>query len=93
MLNFVTIIPTYNNPLTLKDVVEGVKPFCSDIIVVDDGSDPEGADVAENLEGVLLIRHNKNIGKGPALGSGLIRAKELGYTHAITIDGQCHRGD
>lgn len=86
MFNLVTIIPTYNNPLTLKDVVEGVKPFCRDIIVVDDGSDSEGADVAGNLEGVLLIRHNKNIGKGPALGSALIRAKELGFTHAVTID-------
>ena len=33
-----TIIPTYNNAATLAQVVESVRNYCSDVIVVNDGS-------------------------------------------------------
>lgn len=86
MFRLAVIIPTYNNPLTLANVVEGVLKYSSDIIVVDDGSDIEGASVATQLKGVILIRHSKNRGKGPALSTGLRRARELGFSHALTFD-------
>jgi len=86
MFRLAAVIPTYNNPLTLHKVVEGVKRYCSYIIVIDDGSDKEGAEAAENISGIDLIRNSKNIGKGPSLGKGLKRAFDLGYTHVVTID-------
>ena len=86
MFRLAAVIPTYNNPLTLHKVVEGVKRYCSYIIVIDDGSDREGAEAAENISGIDLIRNGKNIGKGPSLGKGLKRASDLGYTHVVTID-------
>lgn len=86
MFRLAAVIPTYNNPLTLHKVVEGVKRYCSYIIVIDDGSDREGAEAAENISGIDLIRNSKNIGKGPSLGKGLKRASDLGYTHVVTID-------
>ena len=86
MFRIVTIIPTFNNPKTLRSVVEGVKRYCSEIIVVDDGSDEEGLAVARALTGVLLLSHKKNRGKGPALETGLKKAIDLGFTHALTID-------
>lgn len=86
MFKLAVIIPTYNNPSTLTHVVEGVLKYSSDIIVVDDGSDSEGESVAAQLKGVVLIRHSKNRGKGPALSTGLRRARELGFSHALTFD-------
>jgi glycosyltransferase involved in cell wall biosynthesis len=86
MFKLVVVIPTFNNPATLRSVVDGVRSYCKDIIVVDDGSGEDGAKIAESLVGITLIRHSRNLGKGPALGSGLKKAKELGFTHSITID-------
>ena len=62
MFKLAAVIPTYNNPLTLKSVVDGVKSYCRYVIVVDDGSDTEGAEVANNLTDIDLIRNSKNIG-------------------------------
>jgi len=35
------IVPTYNNPSTIRLVVEKLKRYFEHIIVVDDGSDPQ----------------------------------------------------
>lgn len=86
MFKLAAVIPTYNNPLTLQSVVDGVKSYCGYVIVVDDGSDKEGAEVANNLREIDLIRNTKNIGKGPSLAKGLKRALEMGFTHVVTID-------
>lgn len=75
------VIPTYDNPETLADVVRGALEHCPDVIVVDDGSREPVA-----LEGVTLIRHETNLGKGAALRDGFEKAAELGFTHAVTID-------
>lgn len=86
MFKLAAVIPTYNNPLTLQSVVDGVKSYCGYVIVVDDGSNKEGAEVANNLREIDLIRNTKNIGKGPSLAKGLKRALEMGFTHVVTID-------
>ena len=36
------IIPTYDNPKTIRSVVERVRPFVPDVIVVNDGSGDAG---------------------------------------------------
>jgi glycosyltransferase involved in cell wall biosynthesis len=60
-------------------------------IVVDDGSEPHcaatlGRIAAESGGHVTLVRHPRNMGKGAAVMSGLARAHELGYSHALQID-------
>ena len=37
------LIPTYDNPTTVRAVVERVRGFLPDVVVVDDGSAAEGA--------------------------------------------------
>lgn len=82
-----TIIPTYNNAATLAQVVESVRNYCSDVIVVNDGSTDATANVLASLsDKVTIVAYERNRGKGHALVAGFRKALEMGFTHAITID-------
>lgn len=81
------IIPTYNNAATILQVVEHVRAYCPDIIVVNDGSTDNTQQLLEDLSrDVTIVTFAKNRGKGSALVAGFRKAKELAFTHAITID-------
>ena len=60
------------------------------MILVDDGNTPEGhailEAVARDVPETTLVTHAKNGGKGKAVISGLEKAFELGYTHALQMD-------
>lgn len=79
------IIPVYNNPNTIAQVVKEVMAYQIPLIVVDDGSE---CDVA-SLIGVdiTIVRHETNQGKGVALRSGATKAYEMGYRFCLTMDG------
>lgn len=79
------IVPVYNNAGTIKDVVQRTLKFCGDVIVVDDGSTDGSSDSLEDL-GVVVVRYEKNRGKGYALKTGFKEAKARGFERAITID-------
>ena len=88
-MNTITIIPTYNNPLTIKNVAFDVINHGYELIIIDDGS----STVVESLftevekENIIFLRHNENQGKGNAIITGVTKAKELGYTHVVSLDG------
>jgi glycosyltransferase involved in cell wall biosynthesis len=89
MRDFSVIIPTYNNPKTIKAVAFDVVANGYEAIVVDDGSDLliESLFNVNEKEHVHFVRHDSNQGKGAAITSGMRKAKELGYVHAGSIDG------
>ena len=80
------VIPTYNNVTTILDVVESVKAYCRDIIVVDDGCTDGTSEKLLSLDGIHFVRHTVNRGKGIALKSAFRKALELGFSYAITMD-------
>ena len=79
------IIPVYNNAGTIKNVVQRTLKFCKDVIVVDDGSTDGSSDSLSEL-GAVVVRYERNRGKGYALKTGFKEAKALGFERAITID-------
>lgn len=85
-LKCVVIIPTYNNAGTIAQVIADVKQFAEDIVVVNDGSTDNTAQILSATDGIKVIDYQKNMGKGYALKLGLGRAYEWGYRYAITID-------
>ena len=85
--NICAIIPTYNNAGTVRQVIDDVLRHCDQVIVVNDGSTDETATVLQALPaGVTVMTHTENKGKGHALVTGFRKAKEMGFTHAVTID-------
>lgn len=85
----VAVVPTYDNPRTVRGVVEALREWLPDVIVVDDGSGPEGQAVIESLglAGLAhVVRRAANGGKGAAVKAGFARARELGSTHVLQVD-------
>lgn len=79
------LIPVYNHPETVRDVVINTMQYHPEIIVVDDGSDLEVAGLLSCLD-VTVVCHTHNMGKGAAILTGASKAQGLGFTHIITID-------
>lgn len=83
------LVPTYDNPETLEHVVRRAREHLADVVVVDDGSGPEGRAACRALAdaGLAHVFHREqNGGKGAAVKTGFVRARELGYTHALQVD-------
>lgn len=80
------VLPTYNNPKTLKKVLDGVLVYTSEIIVVNDGSTDTTTDILKEYPQIITLHQPKNVGKGHALKTGFRYAVSLGYEYAITLD-------
>lgn len=86
-LKVCTVMPTYNNGGTLRDVVERVLAYCSDVIVVNDGCTDHSAEVLASFgERITVVDYGRNRGKGYALKQGFEKAKAIGFDYALTID-------
>ena len=81
----VAVIPAYNEERFIGSVVLRTRPYVDAVIVVDDGSSDATAEVAE-AAGAIVVRHERNAGKGVALNTGLRKARELGPDAVAVID-------
>jgi len=83
------VVPTYNNPRTVRRVVESIRVHLQHVIVIDDGSDRPGRGVVAALarDGLAEVRRRAyNGGKGAAVKDGFRVAQSLGFTHALQMD-------
>ncbi|MBQ9286208.1 MAG: glycosyltransferase family 2 protein [Bacteroidaceae bacterium] len=88
-MRHIILIPTYNNSLTVCDIVRRALSVCKDVMVVNDGSTDDTLDRLLALKHDIdfeLVSHRHNRGKGGALKAGFRRARELNYTHVLTLD-------
>lgn len=99
MLKYSIVIPVYNHPHYLADLVQHLEQFQFPIILVNDGSHAECTAILRKLDQqfdqVSLIEHVENKGKGQAVITGLRYAAHIGMTHALQLDadGQHHWDD
>jgi glycosyltransferase involved in cell wall biosynthesis len=85
----VLLVPTYDNPKTVRAVVERARAHLADVLVVDDGSGPAGRAACEALAaaGLAEVVHRlENGGKGAAVKTGFAAAAARGFTHAVQVD-------
>jgi glycosyltransferase involved in cell wall biosynthesis len=72
------VIPVYNEKKTIRTIVERVQavPIEKEIILVDDDSTDGTRDILQQLEseGIKVLYHQKNMGKGAALRTGFHHA-------------------
>ena len=71
------IIPIYNEEATCSQLIEKVKsvPIQKQIIVIDDGSTDSSSSILKKIEGIMLITHEINQGKGCAIQSAISHIK------------------
>lgn len=88
MNNIFIVIPVYNEELVIAEVLSEIKNSgFHNIIVVDDGSTDKTLEKAKEIEGVKVLRHKINRGKGAATKTGIEAAKLLGAGIIVTMDG------
>ncbi|MFW5925225.1 MAG: glycosyltransferase family 2 protein [Myxococcota bacterium] len=83
------LIPSFDNPETIRPVVEQVRSHLGEVVVVDDGSGPAGMGAIARLGAEKLawtVRRDRNGGKGAAVKTGLAEAHRRGFTHALQVD-------
>jgi glycosyltransferase involved in cell wall biosynthesis len=62
----VAAIPCFNTALYIADVVTKAKRYVDQVIVIDDGSQDDTAEIARQA-GAFVISHKSNLGKGAAM--------------------------
>lgn len=85
-LHLVAVIPAYNEEVAIGSVVLKTRRYVDRVIVVDDGSQDRTAEVAM-LAGAEVIMLDRNCGKAYALMRGLERARDLGCSAVVLLDG------
>jgi dolichol-phosphate mannosyltransferase len=90
-VHIVAVIPAYNVSTHLDDVLRQMPALFRTVIVVDDASRDDTADVAERCAEldprIEVIRHSVNQGVGGAMITGFTRALEAGADIVVKIDG------
>lgn len=79
-------IPVFNELKYVNHVLDKVKLFHSDILVIDDGSSDGTGELLAQRQGIQLIRHAVNRGYGQSLIDAFDYADQHGYDWVITMD-------
>ena len=81
-----TALPVYNEESHVVSVLEEVRRYSHDILVVDDGSTDRTPELLAAQPNLQVVRHESNTGYGTALRSAFGYALEHGYDVLVTID-------
>jgi glycosyltransferase involved in cell wall biosynthesis len=81
----ICVIPAYNEEKSISEVIKRVRPYVSEIVVIDDCSQDNTAIIAKQV-GATLISHPINRGQGAALQTGNEYALKNGADIIIHFD-------
>ncbi len=84
--DLVVIIPAYDEARCIGSIVLQSRRFTSQVIVVDDGSTDDTAQIARSA-GATLVCHERNQGKCAALNSGFRAARQFDPQVVVCLDG------
>src|SRR5258708_37184735 len=79
------VIPAYNEEKHIGEVVRRARQQLDDVLVVDDGSADKTADRAREA-GAAVIVHQKNLGKGETIKTGLRHFLDRQFDFVIILD-------
>jgi len=78
-------IPAYNEEKNIAEIIKKLQKITTKIIVCDDGSSDSTGKIAKEM-GVLVVRHEKNLGYGAAIRSIFLKAREEKSESLFTLD-------
>ncbi|MDP4117489.1 MAG: glycosyltransferase family 2 protein [Bacteroidota bacterium] len=81
----IAAMPAYNEGHAIAEVIMGCRKYVDKVVVVDDGSVDNTAEIAESLGG-YVVKHERNKGYGAAIKSCFKLARELHADAMVIID-------
>ena len=85
-MKFAIVIPAYDEEENIDELLENLTGFPKNcIIVIDDGSRDRTSSIVESF-GAILLKHEKNLGKGMAQRTAFKYVLENGFDGVITMD-------
>ena len=81
-----TALPVFNEEQHILGVLDEVRKYAGDILVVDDGSSDRTSERLATQTDLQIVTHENNQGYGAALKSAFFYAIEQGYDVLVTID-------
>jgi glycosyltransferase involved in cell wall biosynthesis len=81
----VAVLPAYNEAETIGPVIEGTREHVNEVVVVDDGSSDDTAEIARE-HGATVVEHVFNTGVGGAVRTGYRYAIRNDYDFVLQID-------
>jgi glycosyltransferase involved in cell wall biosynthesis len=81
----IAIIPAYNESHNIRNITAEAGKYVTMIIVVDDGSHDNTAELAMS-KNVMVLRNRRNMGKGTALKKGIIECLKYNPDIIVTLD-------
>ena len=86
--NVGAVVPAYNAENTIASVIKGLVDYGfrrENVIVVNDGSKDRTAELSKK-QGITLLNHDKNLGKGAALKTGFEHASKRNLKKVFVLD-------
>ena len=85
------LVPHYDHVTQFRRLLPSLRETNLPLVIVDDASPADAfAELQQLLDSsagpVTLVRHGENRGKGGAVTTGLITARDAGFSHALQID-------
>ncbi|MBI4719367.1 MAG: glycosyltransferase family 2 protein [Planctomycetes bacterium] len=79
-------IPVFNEERYVLGVLEQVRRFSRDILVIDDGSTDRTPELLRSVEGIHVLTHPENRGYGKSLADAFAYARRRRYPWLVTMD-------
>ena len=83
---WLTALPVYNEARHVTGVLDEVRRYSGEILVVDDGSSDGTAEILAARNDIRVLTHAENRGYGSALLSAFSYAQREGFEKLVTID-------
>src|SRR5215213_853785 len=85
-MRWLTAIPVYNEARHVRGVLEQVRRFTPDILVIDDGSTDETPAILAREPGLRVVTHRPNRGYGAAIASAFRYVTDSDFDVLVTMD-------
>lgn len=79
-------MPVYNEAEHLEEIIDTVKRYCENLIVIDDGSTDGSFEKLLQFSDIEILRHGRNTGYGSCMIDAFEQSMENDYKWLITID-------
>lgn len=83
---WLTALPVYNEVAHVNGVLDEVRRYCQQVLVVDDGSNDGTADLLRQRSDVRVVTHPQNRGYGAALITAFEYAQKHNFEKLVLID-------